>query len=67
MFDGDGYGVALSVAPLDSDLSDGWPVPDGVAVRPSRLTEVLPPGARSRAGKAMELGRIERQIAQLTA
>ena len=52
MFDGDGFGVGLTVAQLDA-----VPPPEP-GRRPSRLTEVLPPSARSRAGVARELARM---------
>ena len=67
MFDGDGFGVGLTVAPLDAGLPSEWPLPEGVRSRPSRLTEVLPPSARSRAGKAVELGRVRAVMARLHA
>ena len=67
MFDGDGFGVGLTAASLESALPSGWPVPSGVARRPSRSTEVLPPAGRSRAGLARELGRLQAHRAQLAA
>src|SRR5919107_5010491 len=66
MFDGSGFGVGLTVAPLDPLPSD-WPVPDGVEVRPTRLTELLPVASRTPAGKAAELARVQRLKAQLAA
>ena len=59
--------MGLTVAPLEAGPPSGRPVGAGVRVRPSRLTEVLPPAGRSRAGVARELGRLERLEAQLTA
>ena len=67
MFDGDGFGVGLTVAALDAGVPSGWPLPGRVRARPSRLTEVLPPVARSRAGVALELGRVQQHRAQLAA
>jgi hypothetical protein len=66
VFDGNGFGVGLTVAPLDLLPSD-WPVPEGVEVRPTRLTELLPVAARTTDGKAAELARVQRLKAQLAA
>jgi hypothetical protein len=66
VFDGDGFGVGLTVAPRDA-LSSDWPAPDGVEVRPTRLTELLPVGSRTPAGKAAELARVQQLKAQLAA
>src|SRR5919107_6277984 len=66
MFDGSGFGVGLTVAPLDPLPSD-WPVPEGVEVRPTRLTELLPVATRTADGKAAELARVQRLKAQLAA
>ena len=61
MFDGDGFGVGLTVAPLDAGL------PPEPGRRPSRLTEVLPPAARSRDGLALELRRMQDLEARIAA
>lgn len=61
-----GSGWGLTVAPLDLALPDTSP-PEGVRRRPSRLAEVLPPAGRSRAGKAVELGRVRAMVARLQA
>jgi hypothetical protein len=66
VFEGDGFGVGLTVAPLDPLPAD-WPVPDGVEVRPTRLTELLRVATRTPGGKAAELGRVQRLKAQLAA
>ncbi len=66
MFDGDGFGMGLTVAPRDLDPV-GWPVHDGVEVRPTRLTELLPVVGRTTAGRAAELARVQRLKAQLAA
>jgi hypothetical protein len=66
VFDGDGFGVGLTVAPLDPVPSD-WPAPDGVQRRPTRLTELMPVSARTPEGKAAELARVQRLKAQLAA
>ena len=58
MFDGDGFGVGLTVTPRDPDPFDR-PSPDGVSVRPTRLTELLPAASRTPAGKAAELERVQ--------
>lgn len=64
MFDG-GFGVGLTVAPLDVDA---WPVgvaPTGVSARPSRLGEVMPVAARSDAEIGAELQRVQQIEAKL--
>jgi hypothetical protein len=61
VFDGDGFGVGLTVAQL------GAVPPPEPGRRPSRLTEVLPPSARSRAGVALELGRMVELEARIAA
>ncbi len=62
MIGGDGFGVGLTVAPLDL-----LPSREGVRSRPSRLTEVLPPAGRSRDGVALELRRLQALEARLAA
>ena len=67
MFDGDGFGVGLTVTPLaDPALIEGGR-PVGAGWRPSRLTDLLPPDGRSRTGKAVELGRVRAMQARLQA
>ncbi|SOC50549.1 5-methylcytosine-specific restriction endonuclease McrA [Blastococcus aggregatus] len=59
MFDlGGGYGVAVSVAPLELSSWPEQPLPEGVTARPSRLGDVLPVAARSDAEIAAELQRV---------
>jgi hypothetical protein len=66
VFEGDGFGVGLTVTPRDLDPAC-CPVPDGVEVRPTRLSELLPVSMRSAAGKAAELERVQMLKAQLAA
>ncbi len=68
MFEGDGFGVGLTVTAVDCP----WPVeaapPAGVvAVRPSRLTEVLTVDRWADADIASELERVQALKAQLAA
>ncbi len=69
MFGGDAVGVGLTVHQLDDRPAPagGWPVPDGVTERPSRIGEVLPVAGRTSAQLAVELGRIVVAQAQLAA
>ena len=62
-----GWGVGLTVTDLGGPSADGWPVPEGVVSRPSRLSEVLPVAVRSDAEIALELGRIVAVEAALVA
>jgi hypothetical protein len=62
-----GWGVGLTVTDLGGPSADGWPVPEGVIDRPSRLTEVLPVADRSDAEIALELGRLQPLKAMLAA
>lgn len=67
MFDGGGFGVAVTVAQL---AAPSWPVeqlPNGVVSRPTRLGEVVPVRARSDAELAAELQRVERGESALAA
>ena len=67
MFDGDGFGVGLTVAPLDLGLPVEEPVPVGVSRRPSRLTDVLDVEGFSDAQYARELSAINVGRAKLAA
>ena len=54
MFEGGGFGVGVTVTPLDVAP---WPVevlPPGVVARPSRLGEMLPVADRTDAGIALD-------------
>jgi hypothetical protein len=63
VFDGDGFGLGLTVVTLDDpDLPPGF----ADEVRP-RWTDILPPGVRSRAGQAMELNRVQAEKARMFA
>ncbi len=60
MFDGDGFGLGLTVVALDGAAGPA-------AERRARWTEVLPPESRSRAGQAMELDRLQAEKARMFA
>jgi hypothetical protein len=62
----EGYGVGLTLTPLES-ARPGSEGPPGATARPSRLSEVFPAGARTRAESALELGRLQGLKAVLTA
>jgi hypothetical protein len=62
----EGFGVGLTVTPLGLDPGPAAG-PSGVVVRPSRLSEVFPLGARSDAETALELGRLQSLKAVLAA
>lgn len=68
MFDmGGGYGVAVSVAPLTTVPWPDQPLPAGVTVRPSRLSDLVPVATRSDADIAAELQRVIAIESALTA
>ncbi|MGY5894251.1 hypothetical protein, partial [Blastococcus deserti] len=62
-----GFGVAVTVAPLDVAPCPVEVLPAGVTARPSRLGELLPVGARSDAEIALELRRVQQLEARLAA
>jgi hypothetical protein len=67
VFEGGGFGVGVTVAPLDVEP---WPVeflPPGVAARPTRLGEMMPVAARTDAEIAVELRRVQQMEARLAA
>src|SRR3954469_25772196 len=67
VFEGGGFGVGVTVTPLDVEP---WPVqllPPGVTVRPTRLGEMMPVAARSDAEIAAELQRVQQMEARLAA
>jgi hypothetical protein len=67
VFEGGGYGVGLTVAPLDVEP---WPVeslPAGVRARPSRLGELLPVRRMTAAQKAEQLLRVQEAESALAA
>ena len=67
MFDGGGYGVAVTAAPV---VLPPWPVempPLGVDGRPVRLSQLMPAARRTPEEKARELERIARVECQLAA
>jgi hypothetical protein len=67
VFEGGGLGVAVTVAPLDVPAYPVELLPAGVTARPSRLGELLPVAARTDAGIAVELQRVQRLEARLAA
>jgi hypothetical protein len=67
VFEGGGFGVGVTVTPLDVEP---WPVeflPPGVVARPTRLGEMMPVAARSDAEIAVELQRVQQMEARLAA
>src|SRR4051794_28204241 len=67
VFEGGGFGVGVTVTPLDVEP---WPVehlPPGVTARPTRLGEMLPVAARTDAEIAVELARVQQLEARLAA
>jgi hypothetical protein len=67
VFEGGGFGVGVTVTPLDVEP---WPVeflPPGVTARPTRLGEMMPVAARSDAEIALELQRVQQMEARLAA
>jgi hypothetical protein len=67
VFEGGGYGVGVTVTPLDPLPWPEVPPPPGVEIHPARLGEMMPVAARTRAERATELERITRVEAQLAA
>jgi hypothetical protein len=67
VFDGGGFGVAVTATPLDVAP---WAVeflPPGVVERPTRLGEMMPAAARTDAEIAVELQRVQQMEARLAA
>jgi hypothetical protein len=62
VFEGDGFGVGLTVHQLDAPVWPGPPAaglgPAGVERRPARLAEVMPVASRGEAGLALEMRRV---------
>jgi hypothetical protein len=67
VFEGGGYGVGVTVTPLEPMPWPDVPPPPGVEIHPARLGEMMPVAARTRAERAGELERITRVEAQLAA
>jgi hypothetical protein len=68
VFEGGGFGVGLTVTAVDCPWpDDAAPPPGVVAVRPSRLTEVLTVDRWADADIAAELERVQGLKAQLAA
>jgi len=67
VFEGGGYGVGVTVTPLEPLPWPQVPPPPGVEIHPARLGEMMPVAARTRAERATELERITRVEAQLAA
>ena len=67
MFEGGGFGVGVTVTPLEVEP---WPVeflPAGVSARPTRLGEMMPVAARTDAEIAVEVRRVQQLEARLAA
>src|SRR4051794_18065018 len=67
VFEGGGFGVGVTVTPLDVEP---WPVellPPGMTARPTRLGEMLRVAARTDAEIAVELARVQQLEARLAA
>ncbi|MFP5370468.1 MAG: hypothetical protein ACLGI3_06935, partial [Actinomycetes bacterium] len=67
VFEGGGYGVAVTAAPV---VPPPWPVempPLGIDGRPVRLGQLMPTGRRTPEQKARELERVARVEGQLAA
>jgi hypothetical protein len=67
VFEGGGFGVGVTVTPIDVEP---WPVeflPPGVVARPTRLGEMMPAAARTDAEIALELQRVQQMEARLAA
>ena len=62
MFDGDGFGLGLTVVAVDEP-----PLPSAPGERRARWDEVLPPESRSRAGQANELSRLQAEKGRMFA
>jgi hypothetical protein len=58
VFEGGGYGVAVTVAPLEPLPWPEAPLPPGVEAHPARLGELMPVDARSQPERAAELQRV---------
>jgi hypothetical protein len=67
VFEGGGFGVGVTVTPLEVEP---WPVeflPAGVSARPTRLGEMMPVAARTDAEIAVEVQRVQQLEARLAA
>ena len=67
MFEGGGFGVGVTVTPLDVEPWPGEFLPAGVTARPTRLGEMMPVAARTDAEIAVELQRVQQMEALLAA
>jgi hypothetical protein len=67
VFEGGGYGVGVTVVPLEPMPWLEVPPPPGVEVHPTRLGELMPVGARTRSELAAELERVGVVEGQLAA
>ena len=67
MFEGGGFGVGVTVTPLDVEPWADELLPAGVTARPTRLGELMPVAARTDADIAVELQRIQQMEARLAA
>jgi hypothetical protein len=67
VFEGGGFGVAVTVAPREVAPYPVEFLPPGVSVRPTRLGELMPVAARTDAELALELRRVQQMEARLAA
>jgi hypothetical protein len=68
VFEAGGFGVAVTVAPVQPfDAAEWGPLPEGVLRRPSRLTDLLDPGGFDDAGFVRELSAVSVAAAKLAA
>jgi hypothetical protein len=67
VFEGGGFGVGVTVTPLDVQPYPVELLPPGVTARPTRLGELMPVAARTDAEIALELRRVQQMEARLAA
>jgi uncharacterized protein DUF222 len=67
VFEGGGFGVGVTVTPLDVQPYPVELLPPGVTARPTRLGEMMPVAARTDAEIALELQRVQQMEARLAA
>jgi hypothetical protein len=67
VFEGGGFGVGVTVTPLDVEPYPVESLPAGVAARPTRLGEMMPVAARTDAEIAVEMQRVQQMEARLAA
>jgi hypothetical protein len=67
VFEGGGFGVGVTVTPLDVQPYPVEFLPPGVTARPTRLGEMMPVATRTDAEIALELQRVQQMEARLAA